>query len=147
MPKVKSNSRKLEMVPVGKTQVGMTAAATAGLVMVELPKGLKKLSAPALLKIEHIPIGQIVSGEIIRLHDSISARADMKDSKLILMKHDNGTEFLLPLTGVIKKAIGGNDGVTANVGKKLFLVRQPDGETTKYGGTKKVFMVDVYIKD
>jgi len=123
----------------------------AKLTVTELPKGLKKLTLPPLLKPETIPVGAIVAGKIVALAPSISDRPSMKDSKLIHMKHDSGTEFLLPLTGTIKKAIGGNDGVTANIGKRLVVVRNEDSSTTKYCGPgeppKKVFMFDVYLDE
>ena len=96
-----------------------------------------------------VPVGSIISGKIVALAASISGRADMRESKLIHLAHESGQEFLFPLTGTIKKAIGGNEGVTANVGKMLFIKRNADSETTKYCGkgepAKKVFMFDVYL--
>ncbi|MDE2020056.1 MAG: hypothetical protein KGJ13_06960, partial [Patescibacteria group bacterium] len=94
-----------------------------------------------------IPVGQMVSGEIVNVVDSISSRENMRDAKLIHMKHESGAEFLMPLTGTIKKAIGGIEGVKGNIGKTLAVIRQPDGETEKYGGKKKVFMFDVFISE
>lgn len=125
----------------------MTNAATMALVTKEPPKGLKKLTAPPLLKLEHIPIGQAVSGVILALAPSLSKRADMVNSKLIHLRHESGSEFLVPLSGTIKNAVGGEKGVEDRIGKRLVLVRQPDGETTKYGGKKKMFMIDVYCEE
>jgi hypothetical protein len=146
----KKKNNGLEMVPM-KSGAGLGNPAVAALTTTDLPKGLKKLTLPPMLSPEQIPVNAVVSGKIIALANSISGRADMKESKLIHLQHETGQEFLLPMTGVIKKAIGGNEGVTANIGKTLFVKRTPDGETVKYGkpgdAPKKVFMFDVYISD
>ena len=136
---------KLAMVPAH----GLAVAAPNALFTLasELPKNLKKLTLPPMIKPETVPMGSVVSGVIVGLAASISGRADMRESKLIHLRHASGEEFLFPLTGVIKRAIGGNDGVTKNIGKQLFLKRTADGETEKYGGKKKVYMFDVYLAD
>ena len=135
-----SKPAKLALVPASGISGNSLAVAAA------IPAGLVKLTLPPLLKPDTIPIGSMVSGEIIALANSVSGKESMRESKLIHLRHDNGAEFLLPLTGVIKKAIGGNDGVTANIGKKLFVVRQPDGAAANFGGNK-MFMFDVYLSD
>ena len=116
---------------------------------IDIPKGAKKLTLPPLLKPEMIPVGSVVSGKIQGLVASISPRPDMKDSKLVHLIHENGTEFLLPLTGTIKKALGGFEGAEKATGKVLIVKRQPDGATDKYSGkgepAKKVYMFDVYL--
>ena len=137
--------KKLEMVPAS----GLALAGNPLFTIISsgmIPAKAKKLNLPPMLKPDMLPVGQMVSGEIVALANSISGRADMRECKLIHLRHESGTEFLIPLTGTIKKAIGGNDGVTNNIGKKLFLVRQPDTTTEKYGGTKKVFVFDVYLE-
>lgn len=143
--KTSKTVKTLAMIPASGLAVSGNVFSPAD--QVELPKGLKKLNLPPMIKPDQVPVGSIVSGEIIALANSISNRADMRESKLIHLRHDSGTEFLFPLTGVIKKAIGGDDGVTANVGKKLFIKRNADTETTKYGGVKKVFQFDVYLEN
>lgn len=144
-----ATKNKLAMIPAPS---GALANSMIGaLSIAELPKGVKKLTLPPMLPPDQIPVKGIVSGVIIALAASISGRADMRESKLIHLRHESGQEFLLPMTGVIKKAIGGNEGVEKNIGKTLIIVRAPDGETTKYGKpgepAKKVFMFDVYMKD
>lgn len=136
-------SKKLEMVPAS----GLAVSTPAALTTAELPKGLKKLTLPPLVKPEQVPIGGILSGEIVGLVNSISSRPDMRESKLLHLAHETGQEFLFPLTGTIKKALGGNEGVEKAVGQTLFLQRTADGETEKYGGKKKVYMFDVYLKE
>ena len=114
-------------------------------------KKLKKLTRPTLIKPNIIPIGATVSGEILAVQESISKRDDMKDAKLLLLRNfnnpENPVDFLLPITGVIKAAVGGFAGAEKLIGQTLFIVRNPDGETTKYGGTKKVYMFDVYLQE
>lgn len=140
-----SPENKLQLVPAAGLATGLNPLFTAGSEPLELPKGAVKLTKPPLVKLESIPVGSRVTAKIVDLVESISDRANMKEAKLIHLQHPNGTEFLIPLTGVIKKAIGGFDGVKKNIGKTLILVRQADGSTTKYGGEKKVFMFDIYL--
>ncbi len=144
--------KSLEMIPA--VQNASPAGAMAlfqPAASVAIPKNAKKLTLPPLLKPEMIPVGSVVSAQIVALANSISGRADMRESKLIHLRHENGTEFLLPLTGVIKKAVGGDEGIKNNVGKTLIVQRQSDGETMKYCAkgepAKKVFMFDVYLSE
>lgn len=137
------DSKKLELVPATVGDVSLFAPADNVLI----PKGAKKLTLPPMIKPEQVPVGSVISGEIIALANSISGRADMRESKLIHLRHESGTEFLFPLTGTIKKAVGGNEGVENNIGKKLIIQRNADSTTEKYGGVKKVFMFDVYLAD
>lgn len=124
-------------------------------VMPDLKK-LKKLTRPALIKPSIIPVGAHLSGEILDVQDSISKRPDMKEAKLLLLRNKNNpnnhVDFLLPITGVIKAAVGGIEGAKKLIGQTLHLVRQLDGETDKYGdpkkdAPKKVYMFDVYIEE
>lgn len=150
----KTTTTTLEMVPASSIAAGGAGGATAlfqNASTVRLPARAQKLTLPPLIKPDLIPVGSLLSGVIIAVVASISPREDMRGSKLLHMKHEYGTEFLLPLTGTIKKAVGGFDGAEKSVGKTLFVVRQPDGETTKYSGkgepAKKVYMFDVYLAD
>jgi hypothetical protein len=141
-------NKKMELVPASGGLSNFALAVPA--MSAALPKNVKKLTLPPMVKPEQIAVGSMVSGTIVALVGSISEK--VKEGKLVHLRHDTGTEFLLPLTGTIKRAIGGFDGVTANIGKKLFVVRQADGETLKYnakGDTqpRKVFMFDVYLAD
>ena len=140
--------KKLEMVPAENlAQTSSAVALFQPAADVAIPKNAKKLTLPPLLKTELIPIGSVVSGRLIALVPSISSRPDMKDSKLLHLQHENGTEFLLGLTGVIKKALGGYDGAEGHIGQTIIVKRNPDGETEKYGGKKKVYQFDVYVAD
>ena len=140
------------MVPVNRNSTRSLAASAlaAPVSPASLPKGFKKMNLPPLCKPETIPVGSVLSGEIVRIVPSISKRKDMADSKLIQLRHESGTEILLPMTGVIKQALGGFEGAEKLIGKTLVVVRNPDGETTKYGSPndppKKVYMFDVYVK-
>ena len=144
MSKAKKN-KNLEMVPAS----GLVE--NKGLVLFRpvasgiMPAGAKKLTLPPLLKPDSIPVGSMICGEILALAESVSGKESMRESKLIHLRHDSGEEFLFPLTGVIKKAIGGFDGVNNNIGKTLFVVRKPDGTAANFGGNK-MFMFDVYLK-
>jgi hypothetical protein len=138
--------KKLELVPATETSMANNLFSTE---TVELPKGAVKLTKPSMLELNTVPIGAQLRVEIVALADSISNRENMKDSKLIHAKHSSGTEMLIPLTGVIKKAIGGNEGVKKHIGDTLILVRKPNKTTTKYSGEgeppKKMYDFDVYI--
>lgn len=147
MPKEKKTMetvKSLEMIPA-PASIATGNALVNSIFTESLPDNVIKLTLPPMIKPDDVPMGQMVSGKIIALAPSLSSRSDMKNSKLIHMRHASGQEFLFPLTGVVKKAIGGEDGVLNNVGKTLILKRSQDGETTKYGGKKKVYMFDVYI--
>lgn len=157
MPKKNKN---LVMVPAGQDKElnKRSLAAISTIVSDVMPanaKTLKKLTRPALVKPSIIPIGARVSGEILDVQDSISARPDMKEAKLLLLRNKNNPEnpvdFLLPITGVIKAAVGGIEGAKKLIGQTLHVVRNPDGETDKYSGkgepSKKIYMFDVYVEE
>jgi hypothetical protein len=139
----KAAVKKLELVPGTATELELFSPAGN----IAIPKGAKKLTLPPMVKPEQVPVGSVISGVIVALANSISGRADMRESKLIHLRHESGSEFLFPLTGTIKKAVGGNEGVEANIGKTLIIHRNADSTTEKYGGVKKVFMFDVYLAD
>jgi hypothetical protein len=141
------------MVPAAGISTGNASISALVKTDANIPqlKNLKKLTLPPMVKLNQVPIGSVLVGIIIGVVDSLSSRADMRESKLIHLKHVSGEEFLFPLTAQIKKAVGGIDGLTKNAGKMLVLKRLEDGETTKYGAPgdapKKVYMFDVYIGD
>ena len=141
-----ATENKLAMVPAA----GLAPAPALGFVQLDaaIPKDAKKLTLPPLVKPEQIPVGALVTAKIVALAESISGREDMRKSKLLhLSAIPAGDEFLFPFTGVIKKALGGDEGAAKAVGKTLYLKRTADGSTTKYGGVKKVFMFDIYLSD
>ena len=149
------NEKKLEMVPAVAGSVANSNAFIGALVIEQMPdvKKLKKISLPSLVKPDEVPIGATISGEIRAVVASISGAENMRESKLLHLVNKNNPakeiEFLFPLTGTIKKAIGGVVGAEKQVGNTLFLTRLPDGETMKYAakgeGPKKVFQFDIYV--
>lgn len=107
---------------------------------------LKRRNLPTLIKPGDVPMDGIVSGTIIDVVDSMTTTIK---GKLLWLKHDNGTEFLFPCTGVIRNALvpGVPDGelkkkLEAEVGKKFFAKRLPDKTSQKY--KKNMFMFDVF---
>lgn len=145
MSKNKKSENKLALVPAASGAVPvLTASPLAG--AVALPKGARKLSMPSIVKLDSIPLGSQLSLKILEVVPSVSSREDMKGSKLFRGLHEaSATEVLLPISGTIKKAVGGFEGAEKIIGKTLILIRLPDGETEKYGGKKKVYMFDIYV--
>jgi hypothetical protein len=137
-----AKAKKLAMVPA-KSDLAVGFFTPAG---ESALKGLRKVSRPPLIKPDSIPVGALVSGEILELSPSFSKKKNMENSKLIKMRHANGSEFFFPLTGVIKNSLGGESGVTENIGKTLHLVRLADGKAANYGGNK-MFQFDVYLSE
>lgn len=124
-----------------------------------LPKGMKKVNRAPLLKPDQIPIGQMVSGLI--LGHALSRSEKAKNAVSLTIRHESGTEFLLPATGTIKTALCDaceskeEDFLTVVLpmvkGKQIMVVRQQDGETSKYckkgEAPRKMFMFDVYLEE
>lgn len=147
----KTASNKLEMVPAtGDSMKGVAARLATQFTPAALPKGFVKVSRPPLVKPDQIPVNGQIQAEIVGLSDSISKKESMQNSKLIHLRLSDGefkgTEFLFPLTGVIKQAVGGNDGISKNVGKQLLIIRREDDVKEQDNGEiKKMFMFDVYM--
>jgi hypothetical protein len=137
---------KLEYVPKGSGETAL-AVLPPGLIVTELPAGLVKISRPALVKPEMLPIGGMLSGKIISVAGPMSDKVS-KDSQLLHLKNGE-TEFYFPLTGTIKQDFKGLGGAEANLGKTVWIKRLADGETRKYckptEPAKKMFQFEVYL--
>ena len=140
-------SKKLEMVPATEGSMkGVAARLATQFSPAAIPAGFVKVSRPPLVKPDQIPVNGQIQATILALCDSISQKESMQQSKLIHLKVADGTEFLFPLTGVIKQAVGGNDGISKNVGKQILIIRREDDvKEQENGEVKKMFMFDVYI--
>ena len=129
------------LVPTGDGQAdyilaGYNAPATA-----------KRLNMPRLVKGGDVPIGAAVSGEVIAIVENFTGKKEMEGSRVLHMKSASGTEFLFPLTGVVKKALSLKNGKPCDpaeyVGDMLYITRQADGVSGKY--KKAMFMFDVFV--
>ena len=137
------------LVPAGKSQVDY--------IITTLPEkagAVKELNLPPLLKPAMIPVGQTVSGELISIVVNFTGRADLKETKVLRLKHSGGTEFMLPLSGTIKQALkslgdisDAETFVKSNAGKTFYFTRCPDMVTKKYGGEKLMFSFDVFVSE
>jgi hypothetical protein len=145
---MKKNAGKLELVK------GTAATAIATLTGTALPKSLKKLSLPPLVKFGEKPgqiaVGMTVSGALLGLVENITGKTEMRGSKTIHLRHESGTEFLIPFTGTIKstfRQLMDEDGEIKkeNLGKVFFFTRQPDGFSDKF--KKAQFNIDVQIAE
>ena len=155
--------KKLEMVPakstafaaesaVGSNATLMSVVSTTG---APIPDDAEKLNLPAMVDLKVVPVGVTISGEVVRLVENFTGREDMRKARLLYMTHASGTEFLLPVTGVIKNAL--KTFITEDkddeevytlkpeiIGRTLYVTRQPDAPSKKYGG-KPMFMFDVRL--
>lgn len=135
----------------------------------ELPSAdkLEKLTNPPLVKPQTVPIGKTIIAVIVRLIQNFTGASDMRETLCLHLKHETGREFMFPVTGQIKKAmeklITYTDAKTRDektgkevtyqkgdlsagvAGRKLFLTREPDGASKKFGG-KPMFLFDVRIE-
>ncbi len=115
----------------------------------------KRLGAPPLLKPEEIPVGKSFVCKIIEPMDSLTQTVK---GKLLRVEHTSTSgvvrEFSLPVTGTMRQALApgkANDDkdLLATLakfnGKKLTIVRGPDGWTNKHGG-KAMYTFDVYVE-
>lgn len=130
-----------EKTLAGKQTNPETGVTIYGLVLSAKPEGkkIKRLNLPPLLKAGMIPVGQAVSGELVAVVDNFTGKEDMRGSKCLHLKHASGTEYMLPLTGVIKKCLPEPE---KKIGKKFYFTRLPDGVSAKY--KKPMFQFDVF---
>ena len=139
---------------------------------------LEKVTLPPMLDFKTVPVGTVFSGKVIRLVENFTGKADMRKARLLYLRHSNGTEFLLPLTGVIKNSLKQyliddpagkakalkemkESGASAKdladtelcdfytlssdiMGKVLYIKRQADRPSKKYGG-KPMFDFQILI--
>lgn len=112
----------------------------------DVPTKLVRRNLPPMIKPGEVPMGSVVSGEIIKVVDSPVTTVK---GKLLWLRHESGTEFLFPCTGVIRNALvpGKTEGkeltdaLNAEVGKTFFAKRLPN-KPSKY--KKEMFMFDVF---
>jgi hypothetical protein len=127
----------------------------------EIPNDLERMNLPVLVKADQIPTGATVSGKLVRLVPNFTGKDDLRNSNCIWLEN-NGTEFMLPMTGQIKKAFEpfldmeqveekdsrGKKVITEKltlhkdaVGDEFFFTRLPDGKSKNYG--KRMFLFDI----
>lgn len=162
-----AKSQTAAKVPAGTTTVPVASSLfiPAGTTTVPVPSSLfvpateikldpkKRLGNPPLIKPEIIPIGSSLAGKIVAVLDSMTTTVK---GKLLHLECNGGREVSLPVTGTIRQALApGRDNEDGDklvselkkyVGKRIIVVRNPDGETSKYGGKKKMYAFDVYIE-
>lgn len=108
---------------------------------------LVRRNMPMLVKPDSVPIGGAVTGEIMQICKSPVSTVK---GFLLWLKHDSGTEFTFPCTGVIRNALApgvvGDKELMAElekeVGKKFVAVRQENKPNAKF--KKEMFMFDVF---
>lgn len=109
---------------------------------------LQRRNLPRMVRPNDVPIGAIVSGEILAIVDSPVSTIK---GKLLHLKHHTGQEFLMPCTGVIRQALApGREKDEAalkktlegEVGKLFYAKRLDNATSSKY--KKDMFMFDVY---
>lgn len=107
----------------------------------------ERRNLPQMVKPGEVPLGGIVSGEIVRVVDSPVSTVK---GKLLWLRHESGQEFLFPCTGVVRNALA--PGVEAGkelqaalekeIGKTFIAKRLPSKTSNKY--KKEMYMFDVF---
>jgi translation elongation factor EF-G len=118
---------------------------------------LKRRSLPKLVKPDEVPVGGVVSGEILDVCKSPSSTVK---GLVLHLRHASGQEFTFPATGTIRQALAPGtkndddklmDILKKEVGKAFFAKRLEDGTTTKYSGKgegpKRMFQFDVFTSE
>jgi hypothetical protein len=156
MPKAKKT--KLEMTPATSNSMTLFEKAAPKV------KGTK-LNMPTLVKFgnlaNQIGVGVSVQGSLEGMIENFTGKKTMAQSWCILLKHESGEEFLIPLTGTIKSTFKRiseqvidekTDKLASIVIKPEFMhktfrfTRRTDSTAKKYGG-KPMFSVDVELLD
>ena len=160
MPKNNKSEKPALNTPEGRTAFAAESAAQAegnpfAVALFGAPAGnletliakAERRNMPQMLKPGEVPEGAVVSGEIIKVVDSPVSTVK---GKLLWLRHDNGTEFLFPCTGVIRNALA--PGVEAGkelqaalekeIGKTFIAKRMPSKQSAKY--KKEMYMFDVF---
>ncbi len=160
-----STKKKLEIVPA---EPGATTAPNpfvTALVATDKKfdnEKIVKLTLPTLIKPDHIPVGGVVGGEIVRviINFTGSKEDSMRSSRVIYLRHASGTEFLFPVSGVIRNSLrdylaepdtkDATERATGFlkdnqiVGWKLWVKRNEDSVDKKF--KKRMFMFDVVLE-
>lgn len=130
----------------------------------ESMKGLKRMNLPTMIQPKDMPVGAVLDGEII---DFVSSPVKTVKGKLMWLKVITGegdaktvNEITFPVTGVIqsilapdveKKKDGTYDskelfeGLKPNIGKRIVIVRRPDGYNKQYARSQYSF--DVFLSE
>jgi hypothetical protein len=126
------------------TALAIFAPAGAG-----LPAGLKRRNMPTMITPGNVPVGAVISGEIV---DIVDSPVSTIKGKLLHLRHESGQEYTFPCTGVIRNALapGKKDdeadaALRKEIGKKFYAQRLADKPNTKY--KKTMYMFDVYTSD
>ncbi len=109
---------------------------------------LVRRNLPQMIKPGDVPLGGTVSGEILKV---VNSPVSTVKGKLLWLKHDNGTEFMFPVTGVIRSALA--PGIKAddkelqsvleeNVGHLFIAKRTESKQSEKF--KKEMFMFEVF---
>ena len=114
-------------------------------------KKLVRRNLPQLVKPESVPVGGVVSGEILKVTEQQS-KSDKKPMFSLWLRHDTGVEFLFPVGGVIRNALlpgvdrndvaGIRDGLEKEIGNSFVAKRTEDKQSETF--KKKMFMFDVF---
>lgn len=114
-----------------------------------LPENLKRRNLPQMVPPGDIPVGAVVSGEIM---DVVESPVSTVKGKLLWLKHESGTEFTFPCTGVIRNALAPglsgkelDDALKKEIGKQFYAQRTLDKQSQKY--KKNMFMFDVFTSN
>lgn len=110
---------------------------------------MKRLNLPPMYKPDQIPVGGILSGEIVKFVDSPVTTIK---GKLIWLKLANGQEITFPLTGVIRQTIAPAKEDSAEydkllkdcIGKMLICVRRENKISSTY--KKEMYMWDIFLE-
>lgn len=118
---------------------------------------LERRNMPQMFKPSDVPIGGIVSGEIIKVVDSPVTTVK---GMLLWLRHESGQEYTFPCTGVIRNALAPGkkegkeltDALDKEVGK-MFYAKRLENKPSKYNADlagkvkKEMFMFDVFTSN
>lgn len=106
----------------------------------------KRRNMPQMVKPGDVPVGGVITAEIM---DIVDSPVSTVKGKLLWLKTASGQEFTFPCTGVIRNALapGKADAelektLKGFIGKTLVAKRNPDKTSQKY--KKNMFMFDVF---
>jgi len=111
-------------------------------------KKFQRRNMPQIIKPGDVPVGGMVSGEII---DAVNSPSTVVKGKCLWIKHASGTEFLFPVTGVIRQALLGGTGLEGDeltkalqreIGTTIICKRLESKQNSKF--KKEMFMFDVF---
>ena len=152
----KKNRNQKPGTTADQNETAPSGPSAAMLALFSAPKGLeleskkaKRRTLPQMVLPADVPEGGIVYGEILQV---VNSPVSTVKGKLLWMKHpETGTEFLFPVTGVIRSALA--PGVKADddalqgilekeIGGTLYAKKMPSKMSDKY--KKEMFVFDVW---